>query len=661
MTDGAASIVRGRSLPSAWPENKLLWMSVAVGLAGLLYLSTFQTHINSSLHPFTTDVGEIQNALPRWGIIHHSSYPLYSALGSLLVSLLSLVGVAPAAGASLYSLVWGLVTVGLLVILAMELGVAGPFAALGGLVAAVSTSVWIDSSLAEVHTMTMALTVATLWLALRFGRSGTRGDLLWLTFAFSQGVFHQRSVILIAPAVLLLIWPQVMTILRLGWRSWALVAGVALLAPLTYLYLPIRVWTGADWVFGSPGTWDGFWTLFFDNRAGRVFDLQADWAARLPAILDVLHQDLWLPLMITGLVGLWFLPPQATSGTAHARWRIGLSFTLVWVANFLVTILIWEGRVSDALLAAKLPVVLMAAVGLALLLDWLGRRSIAVGIGAGVLLAIGLLVRVEPTRAFILDITRDRSTQALVETVSRIDLATGDRPATLVVPWGTDYWTLTYAQGFEGKLRDLTLVDHNARPQDIIERGDRFLALDQTFFAFPPAYYEERLGPLYYAAVAPGVYELSPEPIVDEVTLAGEPGVIPLDFDLGNGIHIRGIEPEWDGSNAVLLTVYWQANGPIEQDYSVAAHLVAQDPPQSPADILDQDDKVHPVGGWYPTTRWRAGEIVRDVVVLHLPDGEIPAGIRLAMYRSDPAAGFINTPWLSLVFDDGAIVPLPAE
>jgi hypothetical protein len=659
MTGLSPSLDRGRGWPAIRPENRVLWASIAVALAALLYLSTFQTHINSSLHPFTTDVGEIQNALPRWGIIHHSSYPLYSAIGSMFVTLLRLVGVAPAAGASLYSLAWGLVTIALLVILAMEIGVAGPSAALGGMAAALSTSVWIDSSLAEVHTMTMALTVATLWFALRFGRSGMRRDLLWLTFVFSQGVFHQRSVILIAPAVLLLISPQLITLLRLGWRSWALVIGVALLAPLTYLYLPLRVWTGAEWVFGSPGTWDGFWTLFFDNRAGRVFDLQADWSARLPSIFDVLHQDLWLPLLITGLAGLWFVPPAAASGTHHPRLRLSLALTLVWMANFLVTILIWEGRVSDALLAAKLPVVLMAGLGLAFLIDWLWRRSVYVGLAAAILLATALLVRVSPTRSFILEITRDRSTQALVDTVSRVD-PTGDRPATLIVPWGTDYWTLTYAQGYEGKLQGLTLVDHNARPQDILNRGDRLLALDQTFFVFPPAYYEERLGPLYYGTAAPGVYEMSPTPIVDEVALSAKAGMTPISFDLGNGIRIRGHEARWDGSGAIRLIVYWQAAGPIDHDYSVAVHLVAQDPPLNEADILDQADKAHPAGGWYPTTRWRPGEIVRDEYLLEAPAGSRPAAIRLAMYRSDPAAGFINTPWLSIPLDSRLVDPSPA-
>ena len=167
-TEGRASI----------RHRQAFWVLVAVTLAGLLYLSTFQIHINGSGSPYATDVGEIQNALPRWGLIHHSSYPQYSVIGSLFVTLLRPLGIAPAAGASLFSVIWGMVTVGLLVVLAMDLDVPGPFAVLGALAAAVSTSIWINASLAGVHTMTLAMTVATLLFALRFGRSGRRENLL---------------------------------------------------------------------------------------------------------------------------------------------------------------------------------------------------------------------------------------------------------------------------------------------------------------------------------------------------------------------------------------------------------------------------------------------------------------------------------------------------
>ncbi|HRO91471.1 MAG TPA: hypothetical protein PLC06_13315 [Promineifilum sp.] len=668
MTEAIISPTRGSRLRAVLhSRNRLLWVSVALVLAGLLYLSTFQTHINGSDHPFTTDVGEIQNALPRWGIIHHSSYPLYSATGSLFVTVLRLVGIPPAAGASLLSLAWGLITIALLVVFTMELGATGPWAALGALAAAVSVSVWMDSSLAELHTMTTALTMATLLFALRFGRSGARSDLLWLVFFFSQGVFHQRSIILMTPPVLLLIWPHLLTPFHMGRRALLLVVGVALLAPLTYLYLPLRVWTGADWVFGSPGTWDGFWKLFFDNRAARVFELDADWGLRLRTARDILNDDLWLPLLAVGLLGLWLVPEkpaisQSVSGGLNqpsvverqeflGRWvtlRIKLALTTVWALNLLLTLLIWEDRVSDAQLAAKLPVLLMAGVGLGLLLEWLWRRRPVAGAAAAVMLGLLLVYWAWANRPFVLSITRDNSRQAIVETLERVQPALDGRPIVVQTPWGADYWALTYEQAYGGRLSGLNLVDHNARPQDVMLRGDRLVVPDQTFHIFPPDYYEERLGPLYLSSAAPGVIEIGNVPLYDEATLAADPGIVPMDFDLENGARIRGTAVEWLGDHAILLTIYWEADRAIEADYSIAVHLVAHDPPTGPDDVLNQADHAHPVDGWYPTTRWRPGEIVRDSYLLEVPEGSHPAAIRIAMYRNDPTAGFVNTPWLSL-------------
>ena len=57
------------------PQDRRTWPAVAMAVALLLYLSTFQTVVNGSVSPYTTDVGEIQNALPRWGTIHWTGYP----------------------------------------------------------------------------------------------------------------------------------------------------------------------------------------------------------------------------------------------------------------------------------------------------------------------------------------------------------------------------------------------------------------------------------------------------------------------------------------------------------------------------------------------------------------------------------------------------------
>ncbi|MCA9868158.1 MAG: DUF2723 domain-containing protein [Anaerolineales bacterium] len=649
-TTPATTTARGRVWAALRSDNRLLWVLIAVLIAAALYLSTVQTHINSSGHPYTTDVGEHQNALPRWGTIHHSGYPQWTALGSLFVAVLRLFGVEPAAAVSLWSLLWGLVTVALLAVLACELGAAGPFAALGALAAGLATSVWVNASIAELHTMTMALTLATLWLAVRFGRSGSRADLLWLVFVFSQGIFHQRSILLLAPAVLLLVWPHVLTPFRMGSRTLLAIIGIALLAPLTYLYLPLRVWMGAGWVFGSPGTWDGLLALVFFNNAELVVEAEqslAGWLVRLRTVGGLLHDDLHPVLLLAGLAGLW-LPPRQPTDTGRSTGRLGLALTLVWLPNLLLTVLIWEDRVSDAQLAAKLPVLLMAGLGLALLLQWLWRRSAVVGALGALLVAAALVLHAGPARAFALEITRDRSTQTLVDMVDRLQPAADGRPMTLITPWGTDYWTLTYAQGFEGRLPNVMLVDHNATPQAIIARGDHLLALEKTFFIFPLAYYAEHLGPLYLATAAPGIVEMSPAPIVTEASLAADASVTPADFDLENGIRIVGTQTEWATPDELLVTVYWRAAETPAEGYSVAVHLVAVDPPQSEADIVDQADRSDPVENWYPTTSWRPGEIVRDRYLLTVPAGSEAAAIRVAMYRNDPAAGFVNSPWLSL-------------
>jgi hypothetical protein len=56
------------------------------------------------------------------------------------------------------------------------------------------------------------------------------------------------------------------------------------------------------------------------------------------------------------------------------------------------------------------------------------------------------------------------------------------------------------------------------------------------------------------------------------------------------------------------------------------------------------------VYGLYPTSHWRAGEIVGDHYFLEVPDGVQPQAVRIALYRTDGSGEFLNSPWLSLPF-----------
>lgn len=622
-------------------RRRVVWAVAAAAAAFLVFLSTLQIRVNGSEHPYATDVGEIQNALPRWGIIHDSGYPFYMAMGFPFVAVLRLAGIQPAAGASLLSALWGGVTIGLLVALVQELGVPGPLAALGGLAVALSTSVWVDSSLAEVHTLTLAFSAATLLSALRFGRTGGRRDLVLLALIFAQGVGHQRAVALLAPAVALLVWPS----RRVLWRSPGVLVGSLLLVLLVYLTLPLRVWMGVTWVYGAPGTWEGFLDKLFVDQAQLVVQWPAgpdEWLARAGGVARMLGDDMPWPLLVLGLLGLGWPAPKG-----ERRERLGL--TLAWMPYVLLALVIWEGRVSDALLASKLPVLVLAGIGLALALARLRRRSPAPGVVAAVALALLLLAWGAHVRPFVLSITRDASTDeviAIVEQVTSPD--EGGRPIAVMVPWSHDYWALTYAQAYLGQLPGLTLVDHNVDLGQILARGDRLLTPGKTFHVFPLSWWEERLGPLYLASAAPGLIELSQAPLyaIEDVPAASE-------FDLGNGLVILSAGLEWEGADSLLLDIYWCARQPVEEDYSVAVHLLAHDPPRGGEDVLAQADSRHPLEGWYPTSRWRAGEIVRELTRIRVPAGSAPVGVRVALYLVDPQGGFLDSPWLFL--------PLPAR
>lgn len=59
-------------------------------------------------------------------------------------------------------------------------------------------------------------------------------------------------------------------------------------------------------------------------------------------------------------------------------------------------------------------------------------------------------------------------------------------------------------------------------------------------------------------------------------------------------------------SDAIEITLYWEALHPVDQDYTVFIHLV-----DSNGQLLGQADG-HPVGGSFPTSRWRAGDVIVD-------------------------------------------------
>ena len=113
-------------LPAAHLSRPALARWIVCGLAALalggLYAATLQTHISGSFsetspqnilyNEYIKDVAEIQVALNVWGTIHHTGYPLFAILGNLFTLPLRVLGVEPAAAASLYAVAWGMLLLG---------------------------------------------------------------------------------------------------------------------------------------------------------------------------------------------------------------------------------------------------------------------------------------------------------------------------------------------------------------------------------------------------------------------------------------------------------------------------------------------------------------------------------------------------------------------
>lgn len=618
------------------PAGRWLW-PLAVALVALgAYLSTLQTWANGSESPYATDVGEIQNALGRWGTIHEPGYPLYTFVGSAVVSASRLAGLSVAAGASLHSALWGAATAALLYLLARELGAGAPWAAAGALTAALGTSTWVDASLAEVHTMGAAFFAGTLLFAARYGRLGRPADLLVLVALLAHGTVHQLTTLFLLPAAALLAWPR----LREALSAWPAALAVGASAPVTWAYLLLRAWQGSAWRYGDVGTLRGLLAIALDTKAGRVLALPdgpAAWAERARTVAGLLHADLWWPVMALGLASLAW-PAVWRGGRRRAA-----ALTLAWLPSAALALAIWEGRVSDALLAAKLPVAPMAGVGLALLWDRVagagrgGRLAAAVG-------AVGLIGALAVAhRPTVHAVTRDyRVAEGAVALAEAIPPAPDGRPTTLLVPWGHRYWALAYVQAFEGRLGHLTLVDHNADVAEIARRGDRLLTLGDALHVLPPAWWGERLGCVCLSSPAPGVVELS------ERRRLGPGAAGAALLDLGNGVRIVDARASAGPGGHVRVDVEWQAVGAVDADYAVAVHLLAHDPPRGPEDVLAQGDRAHPVDGWYPTGAWAPGEVVRDAYAVEPPPGSLPVAVRLAMYRATPDGGYDTTPWLTI-------------
>jgi hypothetical protein len=357
---------------------------------------------------------------------------------------------------------------------------------------------------------------------------------------------------------------------------------------------------------------------------------------RVTGLRDLLAHDWPLALLAAGFLGL-------VIAGIWKGWREAGALLMIALVFPMLTTIIWIGRIGDAALAVNLPTYAMAAVGLAIISAFLYERVPLLGVVSVLVWAsVGVYLYVDH-RPEILVVTRDLSANEVIMTADGFKPEGGEFPPTFMALWGRDYWALAYAQEYQEKLGRIELVDHNANLDSILADQEKIYTLSSTFYLRSYDSWIERFGPVYLSLSAPGVVEIDKRPGSSTGNSAAD-----LNFDLGNDVTVRQTLLEWQSPTELWLTVFWENGNSVQEDYSIAVHLVAADPPAGPQDILDQADQAHPVEGWYPVSRWQKGEIIRDMFSLDVPVDTVPVAVRISMYQVGDDGQFHNTEWLSL-------------
>ena len=317
---------------------KRLWILLGVAVvSALAYSTTIMFSFNGGDSPYTDDTGEFQLALTLWGTSHPTGYPLYLFLGSPFVNLLRLFGVPPALGASLFSMMWTLIAVIGVAMIVWRLTprhedtkTQNLFVVLSSffiaLVFALTRSVWIHASIAEVYALNMVFEVATLWLTLDLMEKWDDKKGWLLAFVAGLGVAHHRLIAVGLPVVGLMLLPMALGNKgnegKKGNATLSLISFIPLisfflLGFLPYLDIMRRIASDSTWIYGRTDSWEKMLNILIATEYNGLQRPNFDLATLRQNFLDVVNvlgsEMTWVGFIIATLgtvVAVVFLTPN---------------------------------------------------------------------------------------------------------------------------------------------------------------------------------------------------------------------------------------------------------------------------------------------------------------------------------------------------------------
>ncbi len=619
----------------AWP------LGIALTLIGTIYLLTLQRGVVGICEvDYCADIGEFQVALPLWGTVHHTGYPLYMLLGSPFVTLWRWVGVAPTFGASLFSFAWMMLALAGLMYLIDRLTDNPWLAGAICLAIALIEPIWVYGVVAEVYATSMAFAVAILCLTvdLKEDWSDRRGWLL--AFVAGLGVAHHRLLIFLILGVALYLLPT-----ALASRSFGRWLGIAVLAAaagfLPYADVLLRMRFNTVWTYQQANTWQEFVRVFSaqEEAKGQLtlnLSVPTLWTATKDSI-RVLFTDLaWPGILLSGAGLLLWMRSRKHRALGGVLFGIFLCYAIFPV------ILPRLSLTHPSLMVGYILMALILAVGVGEL-----RPPWQIGV---VLLFVGwaawLGVQNWPT---VTRLTGDRSGVRYAVEVEAADAPPG---SVVMAPWGSAYFILAYAHLVEGRMADWQVVDHRADFQRLTDHMARPIYTHaSTLYIFGREWWAQHVPePLNIASAGPNVAMLTAGPPPQ----ADHPGL-----PLGDGIELYAWAVHDLAEGELQVTLEWTATQPPSADYSAYVHATDKESITQAEDILAQSDAFAPVYGYAPTSGWLPGALVREDHVLTVPPGREIRTLVLGMYRQEADGSFrqLGTVTLGRAGDGWGVAP----
>jgi hypothetical protein len=482
-------------------------------------------------------------------------------------------------------------------------------------------SVWLHSVIAEVYSLSLALLIGMGWVAFAAPRWTLRDRLWGLALLGGLSVAHHRALILAAPALILPLLPPLMTARWQGLK-WSLQAlPWVFIGFLPYLYVILRAAAEAEWVYAQTDNWRDFWFYFRGGEADYLItrpNTLAAWSANLRGTWAILIREMGnIGLMLA--LGCTLLACTLSPHRRAARW-----ITLGALCFFGFAVAYHRAVLPEAVLMLALPALV---INVALTVDWLGQKNPRWGKAglAGMILWALLLYPYQ--REFIRHLTTDPTGLASIEAARTVPRRSQDQPI-FMLAWGPRYFAASFSRLVTGENADLPMVDHRADFGRLSAEGYTFYTEPDTFYMFPPAWWTQRLGPIYLSSGGPNLVRIGTTPrLVDLPPNQRQTEVI-------DGIWL--VEARLDCTpETITLSLAWYAQQPPTRDWPVFVHLT---PADSQA-VLAFGDSAAPVHGWRPTSTWQAGEVIQDHYVLpRVPQGD---WVRWGMFEQQ-GEQFIN-------------------